>query len=163
VFAVGVYGVTRENPVLNKTTKARQVQITAIKDGTSNTVSFSEGIMPQTGGWGGPIGNTWLGNMGGGLMTTTFTPNSTVPDKIVGPCPKDNGDNTYLPPCNKIADNDSNARSADAAHAAARSFHTGGVNVGMTDGGVRFVRNSIDLAAWRAMGTMSNGEVINDN
>jgi len=163
VFAVGVYGVNREDPVVGKASKPRMTQITAVKDGTSNTVSFSEGIQPQTSGWGGPIGNTWLGNMGGGLMTTTLTPNATAADQIVGPCPTDNGDSSYKAPCNRFANNDGNGRSADGAHAAARSFHTGGVNVGMTDGAVRFVRNSIDLSAWRAMGTMSNGEVINDN
>ncbi|MBX9579831.1 MAG: DUF1559 domain-containing protein [Gemmataceae bacterium] len=39
------------------------------------------------------------------------------------------------------------------------SSHTGGVNVGFGDGSVRFVRDSIDLASWRAMGTVSGGEV----
>ena len=139
------------------------VKIDSITDGTSNTVSFSEGIQPQTTGWGGPIGNSWLGNMGGGLMTTTLTPNSSAADQIVGPCPGNNGDTTYKAPCNRIANNDGNGRSADGAHAGARSFHTGGVNAGMTDGSVRFFRNSIDIAAWRAFGTMANGEVISDN
>ncbi len=38
------------------------------------------------------------------------------------------------------------------------SSHTGGVNVVMGDGSVRFVRDGIDLAAWRAMGTIRGGE-----
>ena len=41
------------------------------------------------------------------------------------------------------------------------SKHTGGVNCLMGDGSVRFVRDSIDLASWRAMGTMNGGEVVN--
>jgi len=41
-----------------------------------------------------------------------------------------------------------------------RSFHTGGVNVMLMDGSVRFVSNSIQPATWRALGTRSGGEVI---
>ncbi|MBO0697640.1 MAG: DUF1559 domain-containing protein [Zavarzinella sp.] len=48
-------------------------------------------------------------------------------------------------------------------HVAASSFHSGGVNVGMADGSVRFVRDSIDFTAWRAMGTANGGEVISGN
>jgi prepilin-type processing-associated H-X9-DG protein len=40
------------------------------------------------------------------------------------------------------------------------SLHLGGVNVGMADGSVRFIKNSINLAAWRALGSMNGGEVI---
>ena len=45
---------------------------------------------------------------------------------------------------------------------AARSMHTNGVNLAMCDGSVRFVNNSIQLPAWRAMGTMAGGEVVSD-
>jgi prepilin-type N-terminal cleavage/methylation domain-containing protein/prepilin-type processing-associated H-X9-DG protein len=47
-------------------------------------------------------------------------------------------------------------------HVAASSYHSGGVNVGMADGSVRFVRDSVSFPAWQAMGTMNGGEVIND-
>ena len=40
------------------------------------------------------------------------------------------------------------------------SNHTGGVNVLMGDGGVRFVNNAISLATWRGMGTRNGGEVL---
>jgi prepilin-type N-terminal cleavage/methylation domain-containing protein len=43
------------------------------------------------------------------------------------------------------------------------SAHTSGVNCLMGDGAVRFVTNSIDLASWRALGTMNGGEVITAN
>jgi prepilin-type N-terminal cleavage/methylation domain-containing protein/prepilin-type processing-associated H-X9-DG protein len=43
------------------------------------------------------------------------------------------------------------------------SRHTGGVNVLYGDGTVRFARNSIDLTAWRALGTRNGGEVASDN
>jgi prepilin-type processing-associated H-X9-DG protein len=44
-----------------------------------------------------------------------------------------------------------------------RSFHPGGVNVLMMDGSVRFVRNSIAQATWRALGTRAGGEVIGND
>ncbi len=45
-------------------------------------------------------------------------------------------------------------------HLAARSYHTGGVNVVRGDGSVTFVRDSIALPNWRAFGTRSGGEVL---
>jgi prepilin-type N-terminal cleavage/methylation domain-containing protein/prepilin-type processing-associated H-X9-DG protein len=48
-------------------------------------------------------------------------------------------------------------------HVAASSYHTGGVNVGMADGSVRFVRDNIDFFAWQSIGTKAGGEVFNDN
>jgi prepilin-type processing-associated H-X9-DG protein len=41
---------------------------------------------------------------------------------------------------------------------AARSAHGGGVNLMMMDGSVRFLRDSIDLGVWRALGSRSGGE-----
>jgi len=42
----------------------------------------------------------------------------------------------------------------------ANSAHTGGVNVAMCDGSVRFVPTTIDLQVWRAIGSRNGGEVI---
>jgi prepilin-type processing-associated H-X9-DG protein len=42
----------------------------------------------------------------------------------------------------------------------ARSLHPGGVNATMADGSIHFIGDSIDLAAWRALGTAAGGEVI---
>jgi len=39
------------------------------------------------------------------------------------------------------------------------SYHMGGVNVLMGDGGVRFVINGISLPSWRAIGTRNGGDV----
>ena len=49
-----------------------------------------------------------------------------------------------------------------AGHTAARSYHTGGVNVVLGDGSVRFVRDSIDPTLWFAVGTKGNGETLSD-
>ncbi len=45
-------------------------------------------------------------------------------------------------------------------HGAARSYHPGGVNATFCDGSVRFVKNSINLNTWRALGSKGGGEVI---
>ncbi len=42
----------------------------------------------------------------------------------------------------------------------ATSNHSGGVNVAMADGSVRFIKESIAYPTWWALGTRSNGEVI---
>jgi prepilin-type N-terminal cleavage/methylation domain-containing protein/prepilin-type processing-associated H-X9-DG protein len=47
-----------------------------------------------------------------------------------------------------------------ASHTAARSYHTGGVNVVFCDGSVHFIHDSIALPAWQALGTRVGGEVI---
>jgi len=45
----------------------------------------------------------------------------------------------------------------------ASSYHAGGVNIGMLDGSVRFVKNSINKATWRAISTKAGGEVISSD
>ena len=47
------------------------------------------------------------------------------------------------------------------AHMAARSYHTGGVNMSFADGSVHFMSNSIDFPTYQALGTRAGGEVIN--
>lgn len=73
--------------------------------------------------------------------------------------------NHVAPPNWKSIDCGTRSAIADAPgeHAimSARSQHTGGVNVGMGDGSVRFVADSINLATWRAVGTRAEGESTN--
>jgi prepilin-type N-terminal cleavage/methylation domain-containing protein/prepilin-type processing-associated H-X9-DG protein len=47
-----------------------------------------------------------------------------------------------------------------ASHTAARSYHPGGVNTVFCDGSVRFIKNTVNEATWRALGTRGGGEVI---
>lgn len=42
----------------------------------------------------------------------------------------------------------------------ARSWHRGGVNVLMGDGGVRFVRDTIDRRVWRGLGSRNGFELV---
>ena len=46
---------------------------------------------------------------------------------------------------------------------AARSVHPGGVNSLLADGHVQFIKNSINLATWQALGTVAGGEVISSD
>jgi len=48
-------------------------------------------------------------------------------------------------------------------HLAASSYHTGGVNVCMADGSLRFVRDAVDFPAWQAAGTRAGGEALQLN
>jgi prepilin-type processing-associated H-X9-DG protein len=41
-----------------------------------------------------------------------------------------------------------------------RSFHTGGINIAMSDGSVRFLSQSISAATFAALLTPRGGEVI---
>jgi len=42
----------------------------------------------------------------------------------------------------------------------ANSYHPGGVNVTLCDGSVRFVKDSISLQTWRALGSRNGAEVV---
>jgi prepilin-type N-terminal cleavage/methylation domain-containing protein/prepilin-type processing-associated H-X9-DG protein len=42
----------------------------------------------------------------------------------------------------------------------ASSYHPGGVNVGLLDGSVKFIKNSIGVQTWYALATKASGEVI---
>jgi prepilin-type processing-associated H-X9-DG protein len=45
----------------------------------------------------------------------------------------------------------------------ARSKHPDGVNVGMADGHVRFIKNSVNLNSWRALSSSKGGEVLSSD
>ena len=44
----------------------------------------------------------------------------------------------------------------------ANSRHNNGVNVGFTDGSVRFIAYTIDRTTWRALGTRNDSETVNN-
>ena len=68
-----------------------------------------------------------------------------------------------LTPNNKWHDCGIGGSSFVQAHMAPRSNHSGGVNVCFADGSVHFVKDSINLVPWRALGTRSGNEVISAN
>src|SRR4029077_520960 len=81
-WGVGVFGVIPKQTFDKRPPGAR---IKDIADGTAKTLLLSEGVVPTVPYWGGPLGETVYGNMGGGLFSASLTPNSTSPDRPLGP------------------------------------------------------------------------------
>ena len=54
----------------------------------------------------------------------------------------------------------SDPRSGEYAAITASSLHSGGVNLALADGSVRFISDSIDRNVWRALGTRNGNEAI---
>jgi prepilin-type processing-associated H-X9-DG protein len=85
--------------------------------------------------------------------------------------PQETGMSTAFPP-NKPALNPTNHADLDILTVlisknqplygalTARSYHPGGVNALLADGSVRFVKSTIDGMTWRALGTVSGGEIV---
>ena len=132
-----------------------KVKITGVTDGTSNTLMASEGVIRGngTGAW-GEIGGYWGGAPHGAYAFSTFRlPNTTVPDRVYS-CKSTTFPNA---PCEN-----GNSGGLSGRWNFARSRHTGGVNAVLGDGSVKFVRNSIDLVTWQALGTRADGIVTAD-
>ncbi len=130
--------------------KPGTVRIASVTDGTSNTLMLGESLMAKSNAdddWRGDIHN----DDGVFRFHTITGPNSSTPDYLNPSYFRVTGDPLMpvLPSAN------------DQQVVAARSRHTGVVNCGMGDGSIRSFRNSIDLTAWNALGTMDGGEVVN--
>lgn len=65
---------------------------------------------------------------------------------------------TFLPPNDGRTSNHECMFYSYQAPLAARSRHAGGVQVGFADGSVQFVSDAIDIAAWRALGSIRSGD-----
>jgi prepilin-type N-terminal cleavage/methylation domain-containing protein/prepilin-type processing-associated H-X9-DG protein len=140
-----------------------------ITDGTSNTAAFSERILADgSNGIVSPVADVF------------FHPGSpTTADEAVQMCdalditnlanqfplfmgsPWIDGQHTYL------HTDGPNSRSCGfflvlRANMPPSSRHPGGVNMLLSDGSVRFVSETIELATWRALGTRDGGEVIGE-
>ena len=138
-------------------------KIATISDGSSNTVMFSE-LLPFSDALdaasSSPSGRnkdgrgvTLLAGPGGSFFLTHTAPNSSTPDRMMycdTRIPQTHPDKLFC---------EQNRADGDQ-WAAARSKHSGGVNVAMADGSVRFISNSINLTTWQAMGTKSGGEPV---
>lgn len=124
-------------------------------DGLSNTVFGSE-ILAGRVDTGPSVYETdhrgrWvLPFEGGAAYSHKTTPNSSIPDRMTYCC-------VSLPdmPCEVQGD-------LQDEYFAARSQHPGGVNVLFGDGHVGFYGNGVSLGMWRALATVSAGEVVSE-
>ncbi len=66
-------------------------------------------------------------------------------------------------PCNNPADPSWLTYGAPQGSISATSNHSGGVNVGFTDGSVKFIKDSISLPTWWALGSRKMAEVISSD
>jgi prepilin-type N-terminal cleavage/methylation domain-containing protein/prepilin-type processing-associated H-X9-DG protein len=174
IFCPGAFS---GNQVLKGTT------IVGITDGTSNTAMFAE-VMRTTDTWphvSGVRTNTVV------ILDSSVTNGPDNDGRAIPSCAtgtpwtssisyaglqfdRDLWATTFythtLPPNwnRKVSSGNQQYNCGDTAivhfHVAASSYHTGGVNVGMADGSVRFVSDSIDFPTWQAMGSRAGGEVF---
>jgi prepilin-type N-terminal cleavage/methylation domain-containing protein/prepilin-type processing-associated H-X9-DG protein len=125
----------------------------SITDGLSNTLLAGEVIQGQgsTSQFGSVFpddrGNIQLGYGSG--ISAYLPPNSSLPDST-----------SYYDCIYPFQNNPPCTPGFFAYYFAARSRHPGGVNVGLLDGSVRFIKNSIGLATWSALSSSQGGEVI---
>ena len=146
------------------------VRVTGVTDGTSNTAALSESLLgdgqvPTTmppanpkllvlevpggndptpaacdgasGAWSAKRGAKWIdGHYGNTLYNHYYLPN----------------------PTNWDCGNGSHNKGLSTA----RSNHTGGVNLLLADGSVRFVSNSVTRPVWTALGTRAGNDVTGD-
>jgi prepilin-type N-terminal cleavage/methylation domain-containing protein/prepilin-type processing-associated H-X9-DG protein len=148
------------------------ISIAGVADGLSNTVAMSESTM----GVGGP-------DLTAAAPTDAARQVLTLPGSTVtsdANCASGSGGvwsnmrgakwiNGHYADANynhHLMPNDSRWDCSNGSHnpgqAAARSYHSGGVNVLLGDGSVRFIRNNIDAYTWRGLATRTGGEVLGD-
>jgi prepilin-type processing-associated H-X9-DG protein len=124
-------------------------------DGTSNTMLMSETVFPNADEDFDIRGDMLNDDTPCTMYMTINTPNTTVsdvsmfvPPRGTPPSPFDPDD----PPYTNIGEPNT--------HKAARSRHSGGVNVAFGDCSVRMIQDTIELAVWQALGSMNGQETI---
>ena len=156
-------------------------------DGTSNTIAFSEKLVGNPGNilyrGNGVNGTGVVGGFDMSLAASYTVLMSDLAQCVAGMQSGSNiktnegqwwivGTETYtmfttiVPPNSKQYQfgqcrNGCNGCSPDSSqYINASSQHSGGVNVLMADGSVKFIKDSISMPIWMALGTKNNGEVI---
>ena len=135
-------GLAPFNHVQGNFAKPATVTIASITDGTSNTLLASEYLINQS-----PLDDDWRGDIhndqGVFKFMTITTPNSSTPDVVYWAV----GADPMMPYIRN-----------GFQYNAARSRHTGGVNILLGDGSARFMTDRVNSEVWSSMGTMNGGE-----
>lgn len=180
VNTVGVFGLSGAPSTVNL---VKGLAFTGIPDGTSNTAIFAE-VMRAT-SW--PVGARNFTTIPAGSSVTAGNDydGTKIPACAAGGLDYNGSQIGYaglqferalqgttfythtLPPnWNRNTGNSTTQQynctdpAAEHIHMAASSYHNGGVNVGMADGSVSFVVDSITFSIWQAMGTVAGGEPV---
>jgi prepilin-type N-terminal cleavage/methylation domain-containing protein/prepilin-type processing-associated H-X9-DG protein len=143
----GPAGLAPFSHVKGKRESPRKTKFADITDGTSNTLMLSEVLKAWS-----SDDNDWRGDIhnddGVCRFHTRVSPNTSVRDIIEAGWFQE----TFDPAMPAVA----GAQTAQVA--AARSRHSGGVNVVFCDASTRFVADAIAFDVWQAMGTMNGAE-----
>ena len=131
-----------------------------LRDGTSNTALASE-VLAGKDDSKGPGDTNWDARgmwawhmMGSFGYTHLNVPNTPVGDAMYAAGSLNCVDELKMP-----CDN-SHGNRWDEFHAAARSYHPGGVNVAFGDGHVSFTSETTEVQTWRCLGAMNDGQAI---
>jgi len=151
------------NGVFGHNTWTRLAEIT---DGTSTTIAIGETLKgdlnPNT-----LQDNYIIGRRGGGVGANAQDIDScqglapSASDRATvwfGGHPQYNMFSTDRPPNDPRFD--CKAPNNGCTNFAARSAHAGGAHLGMCDGSVHFIADSVDVRVFRALGTRTGGEVV---
>ena len=123
-----------------------RVSITDIGDGSSNTLLFAEIRVAPDKVTHDTRGRYWNNGFQGSIIfSTLWQPNTKENDRLQW--------------CSTLPDVPCEFGTTNIVQYS-RSAHTGGVNVAMADGSVKFVRNTVDNVVWNAAGTRSGGESL---
>lgn len=121
------------NGVPTATVAGSQAELYVLELNNSANVDDADCSTSSQGKWFSQRGGKWsLGNYGNSLYNHYYLPNADAWDCMNQPQQK--------------------------GLFAARSYHPGGVLVGYCDGSVRFARETVELAVWRAIATRAGGE-----
>jgi prepilin-type N-terminal cleavage/methylation domain-containing protein len=126
-----------------------RTRLTDITDGTSNTAMSSELILTPDLHDNDIRGRYYNPAHCGTLFSTRIPPNPNVPDQF-------DWCSSYPvrgAPCIWTSTN---------IFVSPRSYHVGGVNLGLADGSVRFVSNGVNPVTFKALGSRDGNELVGD-
>jgi prepilin-type processing-associated H-X9-DG protein len=121
------------------------IKLTGVTDGTSNTMMIAEMS------WTSPYGTRWRTWVRGGEEYAGVV--AGRPAFVVSSRNVTNAINSIFTANLIVPYND----------VPFGSMHSGGMNSCFGDGSVRFLRQSLDMATYRALASRDGGEVINSN
>ncbi len=137
------------------------IRLASVTDGTSNTVFTAETLQGQDNDVRGAVWTL------GAVFMSRFTPNSSTDFYGVPDPPGGGGDRLGAGFC--VNDPGHNLPCVTVPfpfldfYSGSRSRHPGGVDVGLGDGSVRFIKNTIAPTIWIALNTIRGGEVLSSD